>query len=124
VLAEAHTRLSRHTEALDCLTESARFIEATDERLHESELYRLSGDLFACNRATAEQSYYQALAIAKRQSAKIFALRAAMGLARLWRDQGKRNEACDLLAPIYDWFTEGFDTPVLKDAKALLDELA
>ena len=60
---------------------------------------------------------------AERQSAKLFELRASISLARLWRDQGKRSEARDLLGPIYDWFTEGFDTPDLKDAKALLDEL-
>jgi predicted ATPase len=78
-----------------------------------------TGDLVA-----AEQSYHQALAIAKRQSAKLFELRSATSLARLWCDRGKRAEARDLLAPIYDWFTDGFDTPVLQDAKALLDELA
>jgi predicted ATPase len=74
--------------------------------------------------ADAERSYQQAIAVAKGQSAKIFELRAANSLARFWRDQGKRTEARDLLAPIYGWFTEGFDTPVLQDAKALLDELA
>jgi len=62
--------------------------------------------------------------VAKRQSAKVWELRAATSLARLWRDQGKRIEARDLLAPIYGWFTEGFDTPVLQDAKALLDQVA
>jgi predicted ATPase len=76
------------------------------------------------DRAGAEQSYRLALDVAKRQSAKLFELRASTSLARLWRDQGKRAEARDLLAPIYGWFTEGFDTPVLQDAKALLDELA
>jgi predicted ATPase len=74
--------------------------------------------------AAAEQLYRQALAIAQNQSAKAFEVRAATNLVRLWRDQGKRTEARDLLAPIYSWFTEGFDTPVLQDAKALLDELA
>jgi predicted ATPase len=85
----------------------------------------LRGDLLNAtgDRAAAEQSYHQALAVAERQSAKSFELRAATSLARLWRDKGKRTEARDLLAPIYDWFTEGFDTPVLQDAKALLDEL-
>ena len=75
------------------------------------------------DRSAAERSYHQALAIAKRQSAKLWELRAAMSLARLWRDQDKRHEAHDLLAPVYNWFTEGFDTPVLQDAKTLLDEL-
>ena len=76
------------------------------------------------DRATAEQSYPQALTVARPQSAKLFELRAAISLGRLWRDQGKRIEARDLLAPIYGWFPEGFDTPVLRDAKALLDALA
>ena len=72
----------------------------------------------------AEASFGKALEIARLQSAKFWELRAATSLARLWRDQGKRTEARDLLAPIYGWFTEGFDTPVLQDAKTLLDELA
>ena len=71
----------------------------------------------------AEASLHQAIAVARRQSAKLWELRASTSLARLWRDQSKRTEARDLLAPIYGWFTEGFDTPVLQDAKALLDEL-
>jgi len=75
------------------------------------------------DRAAAEQSYHQALAVAERQSAKQFELRAATSLARLWRDQGKRTEARDLLAPVYGWFTEGFDTPVLQEAKTLLEKL-
>ena len=75
------------------------------------------------DQVAAEQSYHQALAVAQRQSAKLFELRASTSLARLWRDQGKRTEAHDLLAPIYNWFTEGFDTPVLQEAKALLDTL-
>jgi predicted ATPase len=88
-------------------------------------LHRLRGDLLNAtgDRAAAKQNYHQALAVAKRQSAKPFELRAATSLARLWRDQGKRTEDRDLLAPIYNWFTEGFDTPVLKEAKALLDTL-
>ena len=76
------------------------------------------------NQAAAERYYYQAMEVAKRQSAKVWELRAATSLARLWREQGKRTEAHDLLAPIYSWFTEGFDTRVLKDAKSLLDQLA
>ena len=74
--------------------------------------------------AAAEQNYHQALATAKRQSAKTLELRAATSLARLWCDQGKRDEARELLAPIFGWFTEGFDTLDLMEAKALLDELA
>jgi predicted ATPase len=73
--------------------------------------------------AAAEQSFHRAQAVARRQNAKSFELRAAMSLARLWRDQGKVSEARELLAPVYGWFTEGFDTRDLKEAKALLEEL-
>jgi predicted ATPase len=72
----------------------------------------------------AEATYREAIAIAQQQSAKLWELRAATSLARLWRGQGKRREAHDLLAPVYGWFTEGFGTPVLKEARALLDDLA
>ena len=72
----------------------------------------------------AEANYLQALAIAKRQSAKFWELRAATTLARLWRDQGKRQQARDLLAPVYGWFTEGFETLDLKEAKTLLEQLS
>ena len=74
--------------------------------------------------SAAERSYHQAIAVAKLQSAKPFELRASISLARLWSKQDKRGEAHNLLAPIYGWFTEGFNTPVLKEAKVLLDELA
>ena len=75
--------------------------------------------------AAKAQAYFErALAVARVQQAKSWELRAAMNLARLWRDQGKRDEARDLLAPVYGWFTEGFDTPDLREAKALLDELS
>jgi predicted ATPase len=87
-------------------------------------LHRVRGELFNAtgNQTPAEQSYHQALAVAARQSAKLLELGAAISLAQLWRDQGKGTEARDLLVPIFDWFTEGFDTPVLQEAKALLDE--
>jgi predicted ATPase len=125
-LAEAYTKLGRPDDSVSCLAEAAKLIERTDERFAEAELHRRQGDLLnvAEDRVSAERSYHQALAVAKRQSAKLWELRAATNLARLWRDQGKRTEARDLLAPVYGWFTEGFDTPVLQDAKALLDELA
>ena len=89
-------------------------------------MHRLRGTLLVSmnERAAAEDSYRHALAVARQQCAKFWELRAAFDLARLWRDQGKCIEAHDLLAPIYSWFTEGFDTPVLQDAKALLDQLA
>ena len=100
-------------------------METSDERCNEAGLHRLRGDLLYAtgNSKAAEQAYHQALAVANRQSAKVFELRAATSLARLWRDQGKRTEARDLFAPIYGWFAEGLDRPVLKEAKALLDEL-
>jgi predicted ATPase/class 3 adenylate cyclase len=124
-LAEACAMLGQPVEGLNHLEEAAQIIAATDERYVEAEVHRLRGNLLNAtgNRSAAEQSYYQALAIAKRQSAKTWELLTAMSLARFWRDQGKRTEARDLLAPIHGWFTEGFDTPVLKEAKALLDEL-
>jgi class 3 adenylate cyclase/predicted ATPase len=125
LLAEACSKLGRTTEGLNNLTEAEQIIEKTNERFHEVELHRVRGDLFQImgNLAGAERSYQQAIAVAKRQSAKMVELRAATNLARLLRDQGKRNEARDLLAPVYGWFTEGFDTRDLKEAKALLDHL-
>jgi tetratricopeptide (TPR) repeat protein len=125
-LAEAHAMLGQRTEALNCFAEAARIIETTDERIDEAELlHRVPGDLLnaAGDRSGAERLYLQAIAVAEHQSARFFQLRASVSLARLWRDQGKRADARDLLAPIYNWFTEGFDAPDLKDAKALLDEL-
>jgi predicted ATPase len=87
---------------------------------------RLRGDvlLAMADPTAAEASYREAIAQARQQSARLYEIGAAMSLGRLWRDQGKRIEARDLLAPVYNWFTEGFDTPVLQEAKALLDELA
>ena len=126
MFAEAYAKLGQPDEGLKCLAEVARIIETTEERNSEAELHRVRGDLLNAMRdqVAAEQSYHQALAVAQRQSAKLFELRAGTSLARLWRDQGRRSEARDLLAPIYGWFTEGFDTPILQDAEALLDELA
>jgi predicted ATPase len=124
-LGETCAKLGRLGDGLKCLAEAAQFVEATDERTYEAELHRSRGDLNATgDRVEAEQNYHRALAVARQQSAKLFELRAATSLARLWRDQGKRSEARDLLAPVYNWFTEGFDTPVLKEAKALLEQLS
>ena len=125
-LAESYAKLDQPDEERRCLAEAARVVEINEERVFEAELLRLRGDLLnaASNQSGAEQHYRQAIAVAERQSTKLFQLRASTSLARLWRDQSKRAEARDLLAPIYGWFTEGFDTPVLKEAKALLDELA
>ena len=125
LLAEANAKLGQPAEGLNYLNEAAQFIETTEERQEEAELHRLRGDLLnaAGDQAAAEESYHRSLAVARRQSAKTFELRAATSLARLWRNRGKRIEARDLLAPVYGWFTEGFNTPVLKEAKTLLDEL-
>jgi class 3 adenylate cyclase/tetratricopeptide (TPR) repeat protein len=124
--AEIHARLGSLIKGLACLDDAQRFAETTDERREDAELCRLRGDLLVStgDPGAAEQCYHQALAIARRQSTKLFELRAATSLARLWRDQGKRAEGHNLLAPVYGWFTEGFDTPALKDAKAFLDVLA
>lgn len=124
-LAEAYAMVGQPADGLNCLAEAARIIETTEERDGEAELHRLRGDLLNAtgDSSAAERSYHQALAVARLQSAKVFELRASISLARLWRKQDRRGEARDLLAPIYGWFTEGFDTLDLKEAKVLLDEL-
>jgi predicted ATPase len=128
--AEAFGHAGQPAEALSALGDAVQFMEATNERnrageLYEAELYRVQGELLNAtgDHGAAEGSFHRALTVARRQSAKTFELRAANSLARLWRDQGKRNQARELLAPIYGWFTEGFDAPVLQEAKALLVEL-
>ena len=102
-------------------------IETTKERWCEAEINRVAGEIALMSpdrdAAKAEAYFERALAVARQQQAKSWELRAAMSLARLWRDQGKRDEARELLAPVYGWFTEGFDTLDLKEAKALLEEL-
>jgi len=98
----------------------------THERWVDAEIHRLRGRLLQSMRehAAAENSCRHAIEVAQRQSAKFWELRATLDLARLWCDQGKRTEASDLLSPIYGWFTEGFDTRDLKEAKGLLGDLA
>jgi predicted ATPase len=112
---------------LTVLTEALTLMDTTGERAWEPELYRLKGALVlqqSSNNATeATTCFQQAMVVAQHQQAKSFELRAATSLARLWQQQGKRQEAYDLLAPAYNWFTEGFDTLDLKEAKALLDAL-
>jgi predicted ATPase len=124
-LAEVYEMAGLPAEGLARLADAAELIERTQERWAEAGMHRVRATLMlAMNQhAAAEEAYYQAVTVARRQSAKLWELRAATGLARLWRGQGKRAEARDLLAPVYGWFTEGFDTPVLQDAKALLGEL-
>jgi predicted ATPase len=127
-LARAYAELHQFDEAWLCLGEAMTATETTKERWYEAEIHRTAGDIALMSPtldvAKAEACFERALAMAREQQAKSWELRAASSLARLWRDQGKRTEAHDLLAPIYGWFTQGFDTLDLKEAKALLEELA
>ncbi len=115
-------------EGLAAVGEALEHIEKSDERFFEAEVNRVKAELLLIqvppDAAEAEASLHKALEVARSQSAKSWELRAATSLARLWQRQGKRDEARELLQPVYDWFTEGFGTPDLQDAKALLDELA
>jgi tetratricopeptide (TPR) repeat protein len=124
-LADVYGMAGHPEEGLCRLDEAAQLVDTTQERWAEAEMLRCRGMLLLSinERAAAEGSYHRALAVAQRQGAKFWELRAAMSMARLWRDQGKRDAARDLLAPVCDWFTEGFDTLDLKEAKALLDAL-
>jgi predicted ATPase len=126
VLADAYGMAAQPQEGLDRLAEAAKLIETTHERWAEAEMHRLRGTLLRSmnEHVAAEDSYRRALEVAQRQSARFWELRAALDLARLWRDEGKRTEARDLLSPVCGWFTEGFDTRDLKEAKALLVDLA
>jgi predicted ATPase len=126
LLADAYGRAGQPEEGLKQLVEAELSMQIRNERVYETELHRIRGELLTSVRdfASAEDSFREAIAVAQRQSAKLFELRAATRLACLRRDQGKRNEARELLAPVYGWFTEGFDTRDLKEAKALLEELS
>ena len=127
LLAEALRHMGRSEEGLRVLAEVPTVRDSCGEGQGTAEVYRLKGELLLTYSfkydAEAEACFQQALAIARRQQAKALELRAAMSLSRLWQQQGKRAEAYNLLAPIYSWFTEGFDTSDLQEAKALLDEL-
>jgi len=127
-LARAHAELGQFDDAWRCIGEATTAVESTKERWYEADVIRMSGEIALMSPqqdAAKAQTYFErALAIALAQHAKAWELRAGISMARLWGDQGKRDEARDLLAPICGWFTEGFDTIDLKQAKALLDELA
>jgi predicted ATPase len=125
ISAQAQAKIGRLDEGLKQVEEALRIMEGTQARSVEAETHRLKGEMLASigSSAEAEVCIQRALVVAREQSARMWELRASTSLARLWRDQGKRTEARDLLAPIYGWFTEGFDTPILKEAKALLEEL-
>jgi predicted ATPase len=127
LLAEAYGESGQAEEGLRLLAEALATADHQGMHLWEPELYRVKGELLlrqpVPDAPEAERCFRQALDGARRQEAKSLELRAATSLSRLWQQQGKRAEAYELLAPVYDWFTEGFDTADLQDAKALLDEL-
>jgi predicted ATPase len=128
LLAEAHGIMGQPAAGLTVLAEALALVDKTGEHLYEPELYRLKGVLLLQqspdNHTEAHACFQHALEIARAQQAKSLELRAATSLARLWQQQGKRAEAYQLLAEVYGWFTEGFDTADLQEAKALLHELA
>jgi predicted ATPase len=127
-LARAHGELGQFEEAWRSIDDAMTAVETTKERWCEAEVYRVAGEVAlkssAPDAVKAEAYFGRALAVAREQQAKSWELRVTMSMARLWRDRGKRDEARDLLAPVYAWFTEGFDTLDLKQAKTLLDVLA
>jgi DNA-binding SARP family transcriptional activator/predicted ATPase len=128
ILARAYAELGQSGDAWRCIGEAVIAMETTQERWCEAEVHRMSGEIALMtpepDAAKAEACFERALAVARKQQAKLWELRAATSMARLWRDQSKRLQARDLLTRVYGWFTEGFDTRDLKEAKTLLDELA
>ena len=127
-LANAYVRLAQFDDAKRCINEALTGIQTSKERWCEAEVHRTAGEIAfkspLADAVKAEAYFEHALAVARQQQAKSWELCAAMSLARLWRDQGKPQQARQLLAPVYGWFTQGFDTRDLREAKALLDELA
>jgi predicted ATPase len=127
-LAEAYGGIGQSEEGLNVLAEALAAVEKTGGRFYEAELYRLKGELLRRqafpDEDQAETRFRQALDVARRQQAKSLELRAAMSLSRLWHEQGKCAEARQLLGDIYGWFTEGFDTVDLQEARALLEALS
>ena len=130
LIAEAHAKVGQFDEGLRLVTEALAEPGSREVLCYEAELHRLKGEFLLARNANADQvaeaeaSFHDAIEIARSQSAKSWELRAATSLARLWQSQGKLTDARDLLAPVYDWFTEGFDTADLKEAKTLLDKLS
>ena len=142
-LAAGYGGAGQAEDGLTAVAEALRLVDKNDERFYEAELYRLKGELTLQKlsvassqlsvtkpqappptpQVEAEECFLKAIDIAREQQAKSLELRAATNLARLWQQQGKQAEARALLAPVYQWFTEGFDTADLQDAKALLEEL-
>jgi predicted ATPase len=126
-LAKAHAYLGQFDEGWRWIGEATATVESTKDKWAEGEIHRVAGEIAlrspVPDAARAESYFTAALAIARRQQAKSWELRAATSYARLMRDQGRQREARDLLAPVYGWFTEGFDTADLKEANGLLNEL-
>jgi predicted ATPase len=127
-MAKAHADVGEFDGAWRCIDEAMAAMEATGERWHEADIHRTAGELSLKSpepdAPKAEAHFERSLSVAHEQQAKSWELRAATSMARLWRDRGKSAEAYDLLAPIHAWFTEGFHTRDLKEAKVLLDELS
>jgi tetratricopeptide (TPR) repeat protein len=127
-LALAYAELGKIDDAWRCIGEAITAIESSKERWHEAEVNRIAGEIALVSpesdAAKAEAYFERALVVAREQQAKSLELRAAMSMARLWRDQKKPQQANELLAPVYGWFTEGFDTLDLQEAKTLLAALA
>jgi predicted ATPase/DNA-binding SARP family transcriptional activator len=127
VLAEVYGKAGRAEEGLVASAEALAIVDRTKERWYEAEVHRLQGELLrmqGADPAKVEACFRQAIEVARQQQAKSWELRAVMSLCRLWQEQGKREEARQMLAGIYGWFTEGFDTPDLKEARVLLEELS
>jgi predicted ATPase len=126
-LARANAELGQFNDAWRCMGEATTAMETTKEKWFEAEVDRMAGEIALKSplpdAAKGEMYFERALTVARAQQAKSWELRAAMSLARLWRDQGKERQARELLAPVYGWFTEGFDTRDLKEAEALLGTL-
>ena len=126
-LARAHAEIGQFDAATRCIGETMTAVETTKERWCEADAHRIAGEIALLSpepdAAKAEAYFNHALTVARAQEARSWELRAAMSMARLWRDQGKPQQALELLAPVYGWFTQGFDTRDLKEAKALLDAL-
>ena len=141
LLADSYRKVGRTADGLVSIAEALTHVEKEHERFHEAELYRLKGELLlndergmmnderkteqeeSSQHLEAEACFHKAIDIARSQEAKSWELRAVMSLARLWQQQGKRQEAYELLSDLYSWFTEGFETADLQEAKVLLDEL-
>ena len=125
-LAGAYGKAGQAQHGLSVMAEALALVEKTDERYYEAESHRIKGELLLMqdDETEAEACFQQAIGVAEKQEAKSWELRAATSMARLWQKQGRREEGHKLLADVYNWFTEGFATRDLKDAKALLEALS